>query len=326
MANEQLTMGNFIAPVQDQMVMVEELMHAQAQKHHPDLGMALEHLLSSGGKRIRPAVALLAGGMLGGETNRLVTLAAAIELLHTATLVHDDLIDGALLRRGISTLNVHWSPAATVLTGDFIFAQAARLAAQTNSVDVMHLFAETLATIVNGEITQLFSSPGLASRENYDQRIHAKTASLFELATAAAALLSPVDDSTVETLRCCGYSIGMAFQIVDDILDFTGEQATVGKPVASDLRQGLITLPALYYLESNPDDERMQIVLENNHSNEEVIQSLIDSIRESGAIHYAMQDAKEFIERGLEMLYEFPDNEERRALEELARYIVSRQL
>jgi len=326
LAEEQLTMGNFLVPVQDQMVMVEELMHAQAQRHHPDLGMAMEHLLSSGGKRIRPAVALLAGGMLGGETSRLITLAAAIELLHTATLVHDDLIDGALLRRGISTLNAHWSPAATVLTGDFIFAQAARLAAQTNSVGVMHLFAETLATIVNGELTQLFSSPGLASREDYDQRIHAKTASLFELATTAAALLSPVDDNAIETMRCCGYSIGMAFQIVDDILDFTGEQATVGKPVASDLRQGLITLPALYYLESHPNDERMKIVLQNSHSNEEVIQSLVASIRESGAIHYAMQDAKEFIEQGLEMLIGFPDNEQRNALEELARYIVNRQL
>jgi geranylgeranyl pyrophosphate synthase len=319
-------MGNYLDPVQDQMYKVEELMLAQAQWHHPDLGSALEHLLSSGGKRIRPAVALLAGGMLGGERDRLVILAAAIELLHTATLVHDDLIDGSLLRRGISTLNAHWSPAATVLTGDFIFAQAARLAAQTDSVDVMHLFAETLATIVNGEVTQLFASPGLASRENYDQRIHAKTASLFELATAAAALLSPVDESVVEILRECGYSIGMAFQIVDDVLDFTGEQATVGKPVASDLRQGLITLPALYYLETNPNDEDMQIVLDNNHSGEEVIQRLVAAIRESGVIHRAMQDAHNFVEHGLEILAGFPHNEERLALEDLAKYIVNRQL
>ena len=128
-------------------------MLAQADQHHPDLGVALEHLLSSGGKRVRPAVALLTGSMLGGDLDRLVTLGAAIELLHTATLVHDDLIDGSILRRGITTLNAQWMPAATVLTGDFIFARAAKLAAETNSIPVMHLFAETLAMIVNGEIT-----------------------------------------------------------------------------------------------------------------------------------------------------------------------------
>jgi len=301
-------------------------MRAQANSQRPELDVALEHLLSSGGKRVRPTVALLTGGMLGGDLERIITLAAAIELLHTATLVHDDLIDGAFLRRGIATLNARWSPAATVLTGDFIFARAARLAAQTDSVDAMYLFAETLATIVDGEITQLFSSPGLASRENYDQRIYAKTASLFELATRAAALLSLADEETVELLRCYGYSIGMAFQIVDDILDFTGEQATVGKPVASDLRQGLVTLPALYYLEAHPDDPDMETVLGGNHVGEAVMERLVASIRKSGAIHRALEEAREFVGRGEEILSAFPDNAERRALEGLGRYIVNRQL
>ena len=122
----------------------------QTDGHNPELRAALQHLLSSGGKRIRPAVALLTGGMFGADTEKLVTLGAAIELLHTATLVHDDLIDGALLRRGIATLNSQWTPAATVLTGDFIFARAAKLAAETNSLPVMRMFAITLATIVNG--------------------------------------------------------------------------------------------------------------------------------------------------------------------------------
>ncbi len=179
--------------VQDQLPLVEARMRSQADKHHPELGSALKHLLSSGGKRIRPVVSLLTGRMLGADQARVVTLSAAIEMLHTATLVHDDLIDGSLLRRGIATLNAQWSPAATVLTGDFIFASAARLAAETDSISVMRLFSETLATIVSGEITQLFSSHGLASREDYFQRIYAKTASMFELATAASAMLSPVD-------------------------------------------------------------------------------------------------------------------------------------
>jgi geranylgeranyl pyrophosphate synthase len=316
---------NFFALVQEDLVRVEELMRSQADERQPDLNAALQHLLSSGGKRVRPAVALLSGRMLHGDWERLVTLSAAIELLHTATLVHDDLIDGSFLRRGIATLNSQWSPAATVLTGDYIFARAARLAAATDSVEVMRLFAETLATIVSGEITQLFSGRGNISRENYNQRIYAKTASMFELAAAAAALLSPVGPELVETMRGYGYSIGMAFQIVDDILDFTGEQATVGKPVASDLRQGLITLPALLYLNDFPDDRDMNQILDGNHIEEVVINRLISNIRESGAIHRALQEAERYVQRGLELLSVFPENSERQALEDLARYFVSRQ-
>jgi geranylgeranyl pyrophosphate synthase len=266
------------------------------------------------------------GGMLGADQGRLVTLAAAIELLHTATLVHDDLIDGALLRRGIATLNAQWSPAATVLTGDFIFARAAKLAAETDSVAVMHLFAETLATIVNGEITQLFSSRGLASRENYFQRIYSKTASMFELATAAAALLSPVDECIVDMVRSFGYEIGIAFQIVDDILDFTGEQATIGKPVASDLRQGLITLPALYYLDAYPEDENMRAVISGSRYSEAVMENLIHSIRKSGAIQQSLEEAGQFVDRGLELLRDMPVSPERLALADLAEYIVRRSL
>jgi geranylgeranyl pyrophosphate synthase len=317
---------NFLNPIQERLQQVEQVMLAQADQHHPDLGIALGHLLSSGGKRIRPAVALLTGSMLGGDIDRLVTLGAAIELLHTATLVHDDLIDGALLRRGITTLNAQWSPAATVLTGDFIFAQAAKLAAETNSVPVMHLFAETLATIVNGEITQLFTSHGLASRDDYLNRIYSKTASMFELATAAAALLSPVDQQTVTNIRKFGYDIGMAFQIVDDVLDFTGEQATVGKPVGSDLRQGLITLPALIYFDVHPDDPDVLWILKGNFFSDERIDRLVAGIRSSGAIEQSLAEARRFVDCSLETLDQYPDCEEKSALEELSSYIIRRSL
>ncbi len=301
-------------------------MRAQSDGHHPDLGAALEHLLSSGGKRVRPAVALLTGGMFGADLSRVVTLGAAIELLHTATLVHDDLIDGALLRRGIATLNARWSPAATVLTGDFVFASAAKLAAETDSIEVMHLFAETLATIVNGEITQMFSSHGLVSRENYYQRIYAKTASMFELATAAAAVLSPVGAEVGQQARRFGYEIGMAFQIVDDILDFTGEQTTVGKPVASDLRQGLVTLPALYYIETHPGDPEMTSLLEGSYFSEERVVRLVKSIRGSGAVDQAMDEARQHCQCALNWLREQPECAERMALEDLAEYIVGRSM
>jgi geranylgeranyl pyrophosphate synthase len=326
LASKPLTSVDFLAPVQDLIPIVEERMRRQAEGHHPDLGTALDHLLSSGGKRIRPAVALLTGGMLGGGQDKLITLAASIELLHTATLVHDDLIDGALLRRGIATLNAQWTPAATVLTGDFVFARAAKLAAETNSLAVMHLFAETLTTIVDGEITQMFSRHTLANRENYYHRIHAKTASMFELSTKAAAILSLVDDCVVEKALKFGNYIGMAFQVVDDILDFTGEQATVGKPVASDLRQGLFTLPAIYFLEDHPNDPDLQTILRGGYPGNEAMERLVRDIRGSGAIEKSMGEAQDYVDRSLALLDEFQESPERAALQQLAAYIIHRDL
>ena len=324
--NTNLSQINFLTPIQNHIHLVEERMREQSDGHHPDLYSALEHLLSSGGKRVRPAVALLTGGMFGADPERLVTLGAAIELLHTATLVHDDLIDGALFRRGIATLNARWSPAATVLTGDYVFARAAKLAAETDSVEVMRLFADTLATIVSGELTQMFTSRGLISRDDYYRRIYAKTASMFELATTAAAVLSPVGDEIVNSARQVGNDIGMAFQIVDDVLDFTGEQATVGKPVASDLRQGLITLPAIYFIEYHPDDPDLDALLNNQFYNEERLDRIVHKIRKSGAIEQAMDEAQHFVNCALETLGFQPECPERLALEELAQYIIHRSL
>ncbi len=314
------------APIEDRIGLVEERMRAQADGHHTAVGAALHHLLSSGGKRIRVIVTLLTGKMLGAEPDKLVTLAAAIESLHTATLVHDDLIDGAMIRRGIPTLNAQWSPAATVLTGDFIFAKAAKLAAETGSVEVMRVFAETLATIVNGEITQLFGSKWIANRENYYHRIYAKTASLFEASTQTAAILSEAGSQATTVMKQYGYDIGMAFQIIDDVLDFTSEQATMGKPVASDLRQGLITLPVLYYLENNPSDTDMRQILETSFCDESCLNRLLLSIKASGAIDQSLVEARQYCQKGLEVLVRLPDSSERRALEDLAAYIVDRDI
>jgi len=322
-----LSTVTFFMPVQEEMRQVEELMRAQANEHHPELRTALHQLLGAGGKRIRPTLGLLVGNMLGADSRKLITLAAAVELLHTATLVHDDLIDGAFLRRGNPTLNARWSPATTVLTGDFIFARAAKLAAETNCLPLMHLFAETLAIIVNGELTQLFTSHGIANRENYDQRIFAKTASLFEMSARAAAMISPVDEATVEAMQDYGYQLGMAFQIVDDILDFNGEQTEVGKPVGSDLLQGLITLPTLHYIEDHSDDPDIQALLEGNtDSNRDMRLRLVQSIRKSEAISRSMNEAEKYVAEALRALTDMPAGTERQALEGLARYIVDRRI
>jgi geranylgeranyl pyrophosphate synthase len=317
---------SFFVPIQTALQEVETVLHTQAENGQPDLRAALEHLLSSGGKRIRPVVGLLTGQMLGAPHDKLITLAAAVEMLHTATLVHDDLIDGALLRRGMPTLNARWSPAATILTGDYMFARAAKLAAETDTLPLMKLFAETLATIVNGELTQLFASRGVISRENYNKRIYAKTASLFEMATRAAAMVSPVDETIVESMRQYGYKLGMAFQIVDDILDFTGEQETVGKPVGSDLLQGLVTLPAIYYAEAHPNDPDVLCLTGGCYTEQERMERLVQSIRGSNATSRSMHEARAFIDQALDLLKTMPEGEERQALEELAAYIVNRSI
>ena len=301
-------------------------MRAQGAECHPDLRAALEHLLVAGGKRIRPTLGLLVGNMLGGNSDTLVTLGAAVELLHTATLVHDDLIDGALLRRGAETINARWSSAATVLTGDFLFARAAKLAAETDNIQLMRYFAETLAVIVNGELTQLFSARGVINRDNYYQRIYAKTASLFEMSTRAAAMISTSDKTLIEAMRKFGYELGMAFQMVDDLLDFTGEQSAVGKPLGSDLLQGLVTLPAIYYAEANPDHPDVRSLAAGGWGDHERMERLVLSIRNSDSIPDAMREAETHVQRAIDCLAPFDDSEERSALEELARYVVDRRV
>ena len=316
----------FISPVLEEIKLVEERMRKQADEAHSDLRAALEHLLAAGGKRVRPTISLLVGNMLGAPLEKLVTLGAAVELLHTATLVHDDLIDGSLLRRGMPTLNARWSPPATVLTGDFLFARAAITAAETDHLPLMKLFSETLATIVNGELTQMFTSRGLINRDNYYKRIYAKTASLFEMTSRAAAMVSPVDESVIESMRDFGYQIGMAFQIVDDILDFNGDQNAVGKPLGSDLLNGLVTLPAIYYAEANPDDPDVLSLPQGGWTNNENMTRLVDNIRASNATKKAMLEADQHIDRALTILSSMEACAERESLENLAKYIVDRKV
>lgn len=264
--------------------------------------------------------------MLGAPEDKLITLGASVELLHTATLVHDDLIDGALLRRGMPTLNARWSPAATVLTGDFLFARAAKLAAETDYLPLMKLFSETLATIVNGELTQMFSAHGVIDRDNYYNRIYAKTASLFEMSALAASMVGTEDELIRDSMKTFGYEVGMAFQIVDDILDFTGDQSTVGKPIGSDLLNGLVTLPAIYFAEANRYDEDVLSLPEGGWKETARVQRLVDAIRQSDAIVQAMDEARNAVRRALAALEVAPASPEKDALEDLAKYIVDRKV
>jgi geranylgeranyl pyrophosphate synthase len=313
--------------IRDDLARVERKLREKPQLEYEALSIAIEHLLSSGGKRVRPALTIFAGRLYSTETDpRLIALAAATEMLHTASLVHDDLIDGSLLRRGIPTLNASWTPGATILTGDYLFARAADLAAQTGSLRVMQIFAHTLMVICTGELKQQFSDlQTRVRRDDYYARIYAKTASLFALATEAAGVLENAPDDQVTALREYGHNLGMAFQVVDDVLDFIGDETHLGKPVGSDLRQGIITLPTLCYLEQYPRDELIFGLLRDGHGSGEDIRRAVKVIRESGAIDTAFEEARNFSRRSLLALKRLPDGFPCQAMQDLADFVVQRR-
>jgi len=190
----------------------------------------------------------------------------------------------------------------------------------------MKIFAETLGIIVNGEISQLFSRRCMADRENYEKRIYSKTASLFETTCRSAAILGKTNELQIEAMRKFGYNIGMAFQIIDDILDFRGEQLTLGKPVGSDLRQGLITLPAIYYLEKYSRDPNAEYLLsEGCLENEKQTVELIQAISQSDAIQLSHKEALSYTDKALMILNDQPSSEAQECLEEITHYIVDRE-
>ncbi len=303
---------------------VEALLASQVDGNRSPLDAALTQLIAAGGKRIRPRLALLTGGLLVADSAPLLYLAAAIEMLHTATLVHDDLVDGANLRRGVETLNAHQSAAASVLVGDFAFTRAARLVVATGSLSAVDMFTEAMATIVNGELVQIARPRGIANREEYFEWIGAKTAALFELSTGAPALLSRVDAEAASSARRFGYAIGMAFQIMDDVLDFTSDAAHLGKPSGQDLRQGILTLPALVYLEAHPDDPSLGRLINRQRLPEAELVSLVDSIRQSGSIEQSIEVAQSYIRDGLDALDQLPNGPERFELKKIAHSVIER--
>jgi geranylgeranyl pyrophosphate synthase len=324
----QISIADLFAPARDGLNAVEDLMREHAPDQHEALTAAINHLLASGGKRIRPAMSLLAAGIFNPNSDEAISVAASIEMLHTATLVHDDLIDGSLLRRGIPTLNANWNAGATVLTGDYIFARAADLAAQANSVRVMRIFARTLMVLVNGEISQMFKSRGVASRDDYYRRIYAKTASVFEAATEAGAVVGGATENEIAALATYGREVGSAFQIVDDILDFVGDSAHIGKPVGGDLRQGLVTLPALYFLEEHPNHPDLKALLNGRMGDAAITARVVEAVRNSSAIHASLDEAREFVGRGVAALdrLRISSGPHLDSLRDIADYVVSRDL
>jgi len=312
--------------VADDLAAVEKKMQKAVGNAYGPLSDALELLISSGGKRVRPMLSLLVGRFYPPDDHKkLISLAAAIEALHTSTLVHDDVIDGALLRRGKSTLNAEWTPSSTIMAGDFFFARAAGLVAETGHPQVIQHFARALEIIVDGELRQAFSARDWSQpKEGYYERIYGKTAALFELAARTPAVLGGASAAREDALRSFGYHLGMAFQIVDDILDFVADEKMLGKPAGSDLRAGIITLPVYYYIQDESRREQVIGMIEGRNTGDPIVNEVVQLVRNSDAITQAHDEARAFIDQALADLATLPDAPAREALADLARYVAER--
>jgi geranylgeranyl pyrophosphate synthase len=302
---------------------VEERLERAAQIDYPIVADLILGLVRAGGKRLRPLVLLLAGRAYTYDLDTLVTAGAGIELLHTASLVHDDTVDRAALRRGRPTLNSVLSSGAVILLGDFLFAQSAMLAAATDSPRVVTIFASTLADICDGQLQEMFMAHRLdQTREEYERRIFGKTASLFAGAAEMGALIGSAPESHIRALRQYGADVGMAFQIVDDVLDLRERTQQLGKPAGHDLTQGTVTLPTMLYaagLAHGSDAmTRLAGVVSGELESATDVERVVHEIRESGALDAATREAERYAERAKSHAIVVPDSETRGMLEEIA--------
>lgn len=320
------TATSLYGPVAEDMVLVEDLLESTKRADLAPLKRMLDHALGARGKRMRPALVLLAGNLGNYDLNKLVPLGTAIELLHTASLVHDDVVDGAESRRGRATTNSVFDNAITVLLGDYIFANAAEMVTRTGSLHVTRLFALALMKMTSGELDQDAAAFDVGKDiQNYLARIGGKTASLFAVATEGGASLGNCPDNVIEAMRVYGWSLGMAFQIVDDILDFNGDEALMGKPVGSDLREGTITLPGLLLLERYPIDNPIKKFFTAKRSREERLQEAIAMVRSTEVLEVSMEMARDYVRRATDMLAGLPESDAKRCLAELGQYVLDRK-
>jgi geranylgeranyl pyrophosphate synthase len=308
-------------PVKSEMARVDGEIEEVARLAPAEMTEQLQHALQGGGKRVRPALTLLAGRFRKYNVGVLVSMAVGVELLHTATLVHDDTIDDAQLRRGKMSIKQRWGNSNAVLVGDYLFASSARFVAETRNIRVIKLFAQTLMTICSGEIQESINAFG-SDRERYFQTIGDKTACLFAAATESGAVLANSPEETVQALKEYGYNIGMSFQIVDDILDFVGQKETLGKPVASDLAQGVFTLPVILLLE-RPESAAVKGILKKNRK--KGTQLLMEMVRNSSVIDECYEIAQGFSSRASAAIENLPDNPTHDCLDSLATYVTERR-
>ncbi|MBL1202692.1 MAG: solanesyl diphosphate synthase [Nostoc sp. GBBB01] len=316
---------SLFTPVEADLRQLADNLKQLVGNRHPILFAAAEHLFGAGGKRIRPAIVLLISRatMLEQEiTSRHRRLAEITEMIHTASLVHDDVVDESDMRRGVSTVHSLFGNRIAILAGDFLFAQSSWYLANLDNLEVVKLLSEVIMDLATGEIQQgLNRFDANTSIETYLQKSYYKTASLIANSSKAAALLSEVSRETVEHMYSYGRHLGIAFQIVDDILDFTSTTDTLGKPVASDLKSGHLTAPVLFALAEKP---YLEVLIEREFAQEGDLEQALALIQDSQGIQQARELAAHHTKLAIEHLAVLPASESQQALINIADYGLSR--
>jgi octaprenyl-diphosphate synthase len=287
-----------------------------------------EYVLSSGGKRIRPALLLLSAKLCGYQGDRHVPLASVIEFIHTATLLHDDVVDNANLRRGIASANTLWGNEASVLVGDFLFSKSFSLMVGDGDLKVLQVLSNATTIIAEGEVLQLICTSDLdMNEERYIEVVKSKTAILLSAACQAGAVLGKASPEREAAMRDFGMGLGIAFQLMDDTLDYVATEEQFGKSIGHDLEEGKITLPLIHTLKQCTPAERSKIadVIDKDLLEDEDFQTVFDLVHKYGGIDYTIRTAKEYIVRSKAPLEIFEDSMGKSALLELADYVVTRE-
>ena len=300
--------------------------HVQSQVELiPRIG---RYIQTSGGKRVRPAVLLMASRLAGYTGDRAILYAAVVEFIHTATLVHDDIIDDADLRRGRLSVHSRWGNDITVLLGDYLYIKSMALALTHDALDIIRLLCDVTLRMIEGELYQLTKNGDAdISEEEHFEIIRRKTAYLFGGCAQIGAMLGKMPGEREQALREYGFNLGMTFQLVDDLLDYTGDADAVGKPIGSDLREGKVTLPLIHLQRQTNDGAGRRIVrdiITTRAVTDGQWQELLHCLKEHASIDYAYRRASEFAERAKKPLYAFPPSSERDALLALPDYVLSR--
>jgi heptaprenyl diphosphate synthase len=289
----------------------------------PEVDHILNYLVENSGKLLRPRMVYLCGSMYPNDESRLIDIAVAVELIHMASLVHDDIIDNSQLRRGKPSLNQRWGNQVGVLTGDYLFAAAFNLISQSNSAAVMENLTSTIKVMCSGEIKQLGMLFDLnLSKEDYFDKTYRKTACLFASSCAVGAILGKAPQKQIRMLEQFGLYLGYAYQIIDDVLDFVSDSELLGKPIANDLSQGNITLPVILALKDHQQGEKIRNILKNGISQPAKLNQVQEILEESGALEESIRLSRQYLNLGLSLLEEFPRIAVIEEMKSLSRYLL----
>lgn len=314
------------APVANDFAAVNRTIQERLESDVPLVETIGHYIVESGGKRVRPLLVLLAARALDYSGDKHVLLAALIEFMHTSTLLHDDVVDESHMRRGKTTANDEWGNAPSVLVGDFLYSRSFQMMVDVGSMDIMAILSAATATIAEGEVLQL-TNIGNADigEEDYFRTIQGKTAMLFEAASHTGAMLTTGTPEQIEALQLYGRHLGLAFQLVDDLLDYKGDAKAMGKNVGDDLAEGKPTLPLIHAMQNgNPDDSALIRQVIEQGGGLDHLEQVLDIIERAGSLEYTRQKALEMRDRALNNLEIIPDSKFREALTLLAHQAVER--